>query len=96
MKIWSSALLAVGFVGAGLMHASAEDAIKIGYLSPCTQCSDRWEQKDRPFFLAAVKKLDPSIQIITTNAQGDQNKLIAQAEAALAQGAKVLVVNTIQ
>lgn len=92
--------LASAIAGLGLaLLASAPalaDGVKIGFLMPCTQCTDRWEQKDRPFFIDAVKKLDPSIEIIATNAQGDQNKLIAQAEAALAQGAKVLVVNTIQ
>jgi D-xylose transport system substrate-binding protein len=96
MKIWNSMLLAAGLLAASLTHSFAADAIKIGFLMPCTQCTDRWEQKDRPFFIDAVKKLDPSIEIIATNAQGDQNKLIAQAEAALAQGAKVLVVNSIQ
>lgn len=91
-----AAAIGLGIMLTGASSALAEDAVKIAFLSPCTQCSDRWEQKDRPFFIEAVKKLDPAIEVIATNAQGDQNKLIAQAEAALAQGAKVLVVNTIQ
>ena len=95
-KLVVAAYAVLGLAAAWTLPATAQEAAKIGYLSPCTQCSDRWEQKDRPFFMAAVQELDPSIEIIATNAQGDQNKLIAQAEAALAQGAKVLVVNTIQ
>jgi D-xylose transport system substrate-binding protein len=92
----AGAVIALGIATGGAVPALAQDPVKIGFLSPCTQCSDRWEQKDRPFFIEAVKRLDPTIEIIATNAQGDQNRLIAQAEAALAQGADVLVVNTIQ
>ncbi len=91
-----SAIVALGLLLMGGANAQAQDPIKIGFLMPCTQCSDRWEQKDRPFFIDAIKAIDPSIEVIASNAQGDQNKLISQAEAALAQGAKVLVVNTIQ
>lgn len=95
-QLITAGALLLGALFAGSTPSLAQDGIKIAFLMPCTQCSDRWEQKDRPFFIDAVKQLDPTIQVIATNAQGDQNKLIAQAEAALAQGAKVLVVNSIQ
>ena len=48
MKTMHSVLLAAGLLAASLTQAAAADAIKIGLLMPCTQCSDRWEQKDRP------------------------------------------------
>lgn len=77
----------------GALPAAAGD--KIALLMPCTKCADRWETKDRPFFIAAVKALDPTIEVIATNAQGDGDQQIAQGEAALAQGVKVIVVNTL-
>ena len=74
----------------------AADAIKIAFLMPCTKCADRWETKDRPFFIDIVKSLDPSIEVLAVNAEGDGNRQIQQGEAALTQGVKVIVVNKIQ
>ena len=71
------------------------ETIKIGFLMPCTECADRWEMKDRPFFIEAVKAIDPSIEVIALNAEGDGNRQIAQGESVLAQGVKVIVINTI-
>ncbi|MCY4462067.1 MAG: substrate-binding domain-containing protein [Albidovulum sp.] len=73
----------------------AAEAMKIAFLMPCTQCADRWETKDRPFFIEAVKELDPSIEVIALNAEGDGNRQIAQGESVLAQGVKAIVINTI-
>lgn len=66
-------------------------AIKIAFLMPCSTCADRFESKDKPFFIEAVKALDPSIEVIANNAQGDAAVQLQQAEAALTNGAKVLV-----
>jgi D-xylose transport system substrate-binding protein len=100
MKTSYKAGLAGLFVLAGGMIAGsalfAAEKIKIAFLMPCTKCADRWETKDRPFFIEAVKQLDPSIEVLATNAEGDGTRQIAQGEAALAQGVKVIVVNTIQ
>ena len=85
--------LAVAMLGSA--GAMASEAIKIAFLMPCTQCADRWETKDRPFFIAAVEALDPSIEVIALNAEGDGNRQIAQGESVLAQGVKVIVINTI-
>ena len=74
---------------------SAAESIKIAFLMPCTQCADRWETKDRPFFIEAVKAIDPSIEVIALNAEGDGNRQIAQGESVLAQGVKAIVINTI-
>ena len=73
----------------------AAESTKIAFLMPCTQCADRWETKDRPFFIDAVKQLDPSIEVIALNAEGDGNRQIAQGESVLAQGVKAIVINTI-
>jgi D-xylose transport system substrate-binding protein len=75
---------------------AAAQRIRIAFLLPCPKCADRFEQKDRPYFLAAVAALDPSIDVIVTDAEGDTGRQLAQAEAALAQGAKVIVVIPIE
>ena len=82
------------FIFSFSLTISAEP-IKIGFLMPCTECADRWEMKDRPFFIEAVKAIDPSIEEIALNAEGDGNRQIAQGESVLAQGVKVIVINTI-
>jgi ABC-type xylose transport system, periplasmic component len=71
--------------------SAAGEAIKIAFLMPCSTCADRFESKDKPFFIEAVKALDPSIEVIANNAQGDAAVQLQQAEAALTNGAKVLV-----
>jgi len=58
---------------------------------PCSTCADRFESKDKPYFVAAVKALDPSINVIAENAQGDESTQINQAESALSNGASVIV-----
>ena len=90
-------IASAGFAAVMLAGTSAlaADAIKIAFLMPCTQCADRWETKDRPFFIEAVKEIDPSIEVIALNAEGDGNRQIAQGESVLAQGVKVIVINTI-
>jgi D-xylose transport system substrate-binding protein len=52
----------------------------------------RWEQQDRVFFENAMKVENPRAKVVVFNALGDPAKQVAQAEAALTQDAKVLVV----
>lgn len=65
----------------------------IAFLMPCSTCSDRFENQDKPLFIQAVKELDPSIKVISNNAQGDASKQVAQTESALTNGASVVVVS---
>ena len=65
----------------------------IAFLMPCSTCADRFESKDKPYFVAAVKALDPSITVIANNAQGSDATQLQQAESALTNGANVLVVS---
>ncbi|NMO53936.1 sugar ABC transporter substrate-binding protein [Actinoplanes sp. TBRC 11911] len=67
--------------------------LSIAFLMPCSTCADRFESKDKPFFTEAVKQADPSIRVIANNAQGDAAVQLQQAEAALTNGAKVIVVS---
>lgn len=71
----------------------SDESITIAFLMPCSTCADRFESKDKPFFIEAVKAIDPSIKVIANNAQGDAATQLQQAEAALTNGADVIVVS---
>ena len=67
---------------------------KIALLLPETQ-NARYETKDRPLFTAKVKELCPSCEVLYSNAGQDAAKQQQQAEAALTNGAKVLVLDAV-
>ncbi|MEO7146728.1 MAG: substrate-binding domain-containing protein [Terrimesophilobacter sp.] len=101
MKSLKLALAGVGLLALALTGCTptspaqndAGDKIVIAFLMPCSTCADRFESKDKPFFEEAVKAIDPNITVIANNAQGDAATQLQQAEAALTNGAKVLVVS---
>lgn len=68
-------------------------AVKIAFLMPCSTCADRFEGKDKPYFTDAVKALDPNATVIANNAQGSADTQLQQAESALTNGAKVIVIS---
>ena len=55
----------------------------------------RWEGSDRPILTQTLKKLVPGVTVDSLNALNDPAKQLAQAEAELAKGAKVLIVAAI-
>jgi D-xylose transport system substrate-binding protein len=67
---------------------------KIALLLPETKTA-RYESQDRPLFTAKVKALCPDCQIIYSNADQDASKQQQQAEAAITNGAKVLVLDPV-
>jgi D-xylose transport system substrate-binding protein len=69
-------------------------AKKIGLLLPETKTT-RYEQHDRPTFTAKVKELCPSCTISYQNAVQDAQKQQSQAEAMLASGVSVLVLDAV-
>lgn len=71
----------------------AAGKLKIAFLMPCSTCADRFENQDKPLFVKAVADLDPSIEVIANNAQGSSATQLNQAEAALTNGANVIVVS---
>ena len=77
----------------GTAGAPAAKDLTIAFLMPCSTCADRFESKDKPYFEAAVKDIDPSIKVIANNAQGDAAVQLQQAESALTNGANVIVVS---
>ncbi|HCT78275.1 MAG TPA: ABC transporter substrate-binding protein [Micromonosporaceae bacterium] len=85
--------LALGMT-VGATGASAQQGEKIALLLPESQTT-RYEQHDRPLFEAKVKALCPTCEIIYSNAQQDQSRQQQQAEAALNNGAKVMVLDPV-
>jgi D-xylose transport system substrate-binding protein len=70
--------------------AAAQDATaEIVVLLPDSASSSRWEADDRRFFAAAFEEAGVSYSIV--NAEGDATAQITQAEQAITNGAKVLL-----
>jgi len=67
---------------------------KIALLLPETKTA-RYETADRPDFEAKMKELCPNCQIIYSNANQDASTQLSQAQAALTNGAQVLVLDPV-
>lgn len=100
--VLSSVLLAAATVTTGLSGfgaasaaSSSSAAVTIALLLPQTVGSPRYETQDKPDFEADVKQLDKNATVIYNNAQDDAAGQLQQAESALSNGAKVLVVDPV-
>ena len=67
---------------------------KIALLLPETKTT-RYEEQDRPNFERRVKELCADCEVIYANANQDPAKQQQQAEAAITQGAKVIVISAV-
>ncbi|MFY0408564.1 sugar ABC transporter substrate-binding protein [Solicola sp. PLA-1-18] len=79
-----------GDAGSG---GGAEDA-KIAFLMP-DLASTRYEQYDSPLFKKKIAELCPGCEVIYQNADSDASKQQQQADSALAQGIKALVIDPV-
>lgn len=73
--------------------ADAHAADKVFFLLP-NETTMRFESRDAPFFVAAMKEKAPDVEVVVQNAQGDPAKQQAQVEDAIAQGAKVILLTS--
>jgi D-xylose transport system substrate-binding protein len=85
-------------VGLAVTAAVAQTAKKaqaadVCVLLPDTKSSVRWEQFDRPAFATALKNAGVTSTIV--NALGDPQKQRSQADQCLANGAKVVVITSL-
>jgi D-xylose transport system substrate-binding protein len=87
-----AALLIVGLVAVGCGGSSGGGGTKIALLLPENE-TPRYESDDRPDFEKSVEELCEDCEVLYSNAGGDAEKQQSQAEAALTQGAEVLVVD---
>jgi D-xylose transport system substrate-binding protein len=87
------ALIAIVLVAAGCGGGSnGGGGAKIALLLPENE-TPRYETNDRPDFEKAVEEQCEDCEVLYSNAGGDAEKQQSQAEAALTQGAEVLVVD---
>lgn len=70
------------------------EALKIALLLPESKTT-RYETFDRPLFEAAIEADCPDCEVLYSNADQDPSKQQQQAEAALTQGANVLVLDPV-
>ncbi|GLW07584.1 ABC transporter substrate-binding protein [Microtetraspora sp. NBRC 13810] len=91
-----SALSACGGsdAGGGTTGAGSADGAKIAFLMP-DLASTRYELADRPLFEAKIKQLCASCSVIYQNADSDAAKQQQQANSALAQGVKAIVIDPV-
>jgi D-xylose transport system substrate-binding protein len=75
--------------GSASSSSSSGGKAQVAVLLPDTQSSVRWEQFDRPYLDQALKAAGISHTIV--NAQGDPSTQKTQAEQAITNGAKVLL-----
>ena len=89
-----SSILLVAACGGGDSGSgsSGAGAKKLVYFMAPNTTPTRYIQQDGPAFEKAIKALDPGVEVKFVNAGGDSNQQLAQANAALAAGAKALVV----
>ncbi|MBD3782514.1 MAG: substrate-binding domain-containing protein [Micrococcales bacterium] len=80
-----------GSSGSGSASGGSGEKRTIVFMAPNTTPT-RYIQQDGPAFEAAVKALDPNVTVKFVNANGDSNTQLSQANAAIASGAKALVV----
>ncbi|MFB4277155.1 MULTISPECIES: ABC transporter substrate-binding protein [unclassified Nonomuraea] len=67
---------------------------KVAFLMP-DLASTRYELQDKPLFEARMKQLCPSCEVIYQNADSDAAKQQQQANSALAQGVKAIVLDPV-
>ena len=88
------ATLAVAAAGCGGGGGGDERGGKVAFLLPESKTT-RYEEQDRPNFERRVRELCQKCQVIYANAGQDPAKQQQQAEAAITQGAKVLVLDAV-
>jgi D-xylose transport system substrate-binding protein len=74
--------------------ATAGKSAKVAFLLKENKTA-RWEGFDKPLFTERLKEVCPDCDLIYNNAEQDSNKQVSQAEAALTNGAKVLVITPV-
>jgi D-xylose transport system substrate-binding protein len=78
----------------GTTGGSSGGGKKIALLLPESKTT-RYEEHDRPDFTAKVKALCPNCEVLYSNASQDPAKQLNQANAALTNGANVLVLDAV-
>lgn len=87
------ALLAVGLLVAGCGGGDGDEGPKVAFLLP--KESSLYKSNHRPEFEKAVEEQCDGCEVLYSNAGNEASKQLKQAEAALEEGAEVLVVDPV-
>jgi D-xylose transport system substrate-binding protein len=93
-SIAAVAFFAIVLVGVGCGGSDGGGGPKIALLLPENQ-TPRYESADRPYFEEKVEDICEDCEILYSNATEDPSKQQSQVEAALTQGADVLVLDPV-
>lgn len=93
-SVAAGALIAIVVFAVGCGGSSGSGGPKIAFLLPENE-TPRYEAHDRPEFEQSVQELCEDCEVLYSNASEDASKQQSQAEAALTQGAEVLVVDAV-
>ncbi len=94
---WNStgaAALALSLLTGTAASAAAVSNVKVAFLMP-DQASTRYEQHDRPGFVAEMKKLCPTCDVLYQNADGDASRQQQQFNSVVSQGAKAIIIDPV-
>jgi D-xylose transport system substrate-binding protein len=80
--------------GGGSSSSGSDKGAKIALLLPESKTA-RYENQDRPTFEKRVKQLCPNCEVIYANANQDPARQQQQAEQAITNGAKVIVISAV-
>jgi D-xylose transport system substrate-binding protein len=94
ISIVAGALLVIALIAVGCGGSNGGGGAKIALLLPENE-TPRYEAHDRPEFEENVESLCEDCEILYSNAGEDASKQQSQAEAALTQGAEVLVLDAV-
>jgi D-xylose transport system substrate-binding protein len=86
----ATVLLAIGSTG-GSPRASSQDLTGKVFLILPDFHTVRFEQLDRPAFIKAMKELAPRIEVKVLNSENNVQRQVSQVQAAIAEGAKAIV-----
>ncbi len=90
------AALALNFLSgaAALAATTSVSNVKIAFLMP-DEGSTRYEEHDRPGFVAEMKKLCPSCTVLYQNADADPSRQQQQFNSVISQGAKAIIMDPV-
>ena len=90
----AAASILLGMPGGISARAADVSNAKVAFLMP-DEASTRYEEHDRPGFVAEMKKLCPSCTVLYQNADADASRQQQQFNSVISQGAKAIVMDPV-
>jgi len=94
LRTIGAAAFVVGVFGQATAFAADVTDAKIAFLMP-DEGSTRYEEHDRPGFVAELKKQCPGCTVLYQNADADASKQQQQFNSVISQGAKAIIIDPV-